>query len=132
MQMMLLSIAMGRSKPVSKRLVRHSMEKLNSESWIDQYVGMTCLGAIISGPDQNVIYTQMDNSYQSIMNLFNNCQYSRVRYATGWVINNLVSSLPSLIFKSQENLDLFVNTAITHLDSQIEHHTIKGFMAQCF
>lgn len=38
-----------------EEIMRFAMEKLNSSVWIDQYVGMTCLGAILAGPDQNVI-----------------------------------------------------------------------------
>ena len=129
---LLAEVASLEGNMIWEEIMRFAMEKLNSNAWIDQYVGMTCLGAILAGPDQSVIFEQIDNSFQSIMNLFNNCQVSRVRYATGWVINILVINLPQVIYQSQENLDLFMTTALTHLEADHEHHTIKGFMAQAF
>ena len=30
-------------------------EKMNGQSWIDQYVGMTTLGAVLEGPDTSMI-----------------------------------------------------------------------------
>ena len=70
---LLAEVASLEGNMIWEEIMRFAMEKLNSNAWIDQYVGMTCLGAILAGPDHNVIFEQIDNSFQSIMNLFNNC-----------------------------------------------------------
>ena len=109
---LLSEVAALEGNTIWDEIMRFTTEKLNSNQWIDQYVGMTCLGAVLSGPDQSVIFNQMEQSYQNIISMFNNSNFAKVRYATGWVINLLVKSLPELIFKSQQNLELLIQTTI--------------------
>ena len=77
-----------------------------------------------------MIYNQMESIYESIFNMFNSSEVARVRYVTGWVIQLLAKNVPPLVFKSQENLELLINSGCQHL--QQDHSSIRGFMANAF
>ena len=102
--------------PIWSPVINLATQKLNSNSWIDQYIGMTALGSILCGPDSTLIFNQMETVYTSVFTMFNTSEVARVRYATGWVIHLIAKYVPSLVFKSQENLELLINTGCTHLE----------------
>jgi len=62
--------------------------------------------------------------------MFNNSAIPRVRYVTGWTIQSIAKNVPQLIFKSQENLEMMVNSGCSHMAG--DHWTIRGFMATAF
>jgi len=73
--------------PIWAPVIAFATEKLNNEDWMSQYIGMTALGSILSGPDPAMIYNEMENSvFPNIFTMFNNSGIPRVRYVTGWTI----------------------------------------------
>lgn len=46
--------------PIWTPVISFATEKLNNEDWMNQYIGMTALGSILSGPDPARIYTEME------------------------------------------------------------------------
>jgi hypothetical protein len=117
--------------PIWTPVITFATEKLNNEDWMNQYIGMTALGSILSGPDPAMIYNEMENSvFPSVFSMFNNSAIPRVRYVTGWTIQSIAKNVPQLIFKSQENLEMMVNSGCGHMAE--DHWTIRGFMATAF
>ena len=127
---LLQEVAILIRNPIWNPVIEFATQNLNNDDWMKQYIGMTALGSILCGPDAAFIYTELESVYPSVFTMFQNSVVPRVRYVTGWVIQMIAKSVPQLVFKSQENLEMLITSGVRHLEH--DHWTIRGFMANAF
>jgi len=96
----LQELAMMLGNEIWDPVVQWATTKLNSEEWLEQYKGMVALGAVLEGPSSDLIALNMDQVYPSLFTLFDNSDKSKLRWATAWVISQLVKHAPELVFKN--------------------------------
>jgi importin subunit beta-1 len=95
--------------------------KFASPNWGDRYVGMIAFGSIIDGPNSQDMANTIATAYADIVNMIND-QVPKVRQTVAFVLYKLSEFVPEIIFMSQQNLDLFVNRCLEHIQ---EHHLIS-------
>ena len=91
------------------------MKQLQGGSWQEQYVGMSSLCSIMEGPNPEKVAQFISECYQSVFQVLDQSESSRVRLATANVIQQLAIACPKIVFSKIDNCEMFVTSGTTHM-----------------